>query len=104
MSDAFEGKVDDLMEEEYRSEFKSIGKLKTQKGIDGHIQRFQAIFEGNMEKLTDAQKAKLNGYRANQRHDPHAVNEKASPTGLAFEKSGSETIDETKYEFKVFDG
>ncbi|MFQ8927274.1 MAG: DUF4236 domain-containing protein [Evtepia gabavorous] len=65
LSDAFEGKVDDLMEEEYRSEFKSIGKLKTQKGIDGHIQRFQAIFEGNMEKLTDAQKAKLNGYRAN---------------------------------------
>lgn len=49
---------------EFEKTYKHLFALKTQKGLDSNVERFQAPYEANLDKLTPAQKSEYEEYLA----------------------------------------
>ena len=60
----FEGKCAEIMQKEFEKTYKHLFALKTQKGLDSNVERFQAPYEANLDKLTPAQKSEYEEYLA----------------------------------------
>lgn len=54
--------LDKIMQSEFEKTYKRLFELKTQKGIDSNIDRFQAPYNANLDKMTPEQQAALRGY------------------------------------------
>ncbi len=60
----FESKCAEIMQKEFEKTYKHLFTLKTAKGIESNIERFQAPYEANLDKLTPAQKSEYEEYLA----------------------------------------
>lgn len=60
----FEGKCSEIMQKEFEKTYKHLFTLKTQKGLDSNVERFQVPYEANLDKLTPTQKSEYEEYLA----------------------------------------
>ena len=57
-----EVKCAEIMQKEFEKTYKHLFTLKTQKGLDSNVERFQAPYEANLDKMTPTQKSEYEKY------------------------------------------